>query len=72
MTPGIDWFITYQPINGGLVYMRNNTTWKVVRIWTMRVKMYDGIIRTMTHVRHMLDLKKNILSSSTFESQGYK
>ena len=38
----------------------------------MRVKMYDGIVRTMTHVRHMPDLKKNILSSSTFESQGYK
>jgi hypothetical protein len=30
--------------------------------------MYDGIVRTMTYVRHMPDLKKNILSLSTFES----
>ena len=37
----------------------------------MRIKMYDGIVRTMTDVRHMPDLAKNLLSLSTFDSQGY-
>uniref|UniRef100_A0A2N9IN85 Integrase catalytic domain-containing protein n=1 Tax=Fagus sylvatica TaxID=28930 RepID=A0A2N9IN85_FAGSY len=71
MTPRRDWFTTYQPINGGLVYMGNNTTYKVVGIGTVRIKMYDGIVRTMTDVRHMPDLAKNLLSLSTFDSQGY-
>ena len=71
MTPRRDWFTTYRPINGGLVYMGNNTTYKVVGIGTVRIKMYDGIVRTMTDVRHMPDLAKNLLSLSTFDSQGY-
>ena len=71
MTPRRDWFTTYRTINGGLVYMGNNTTYKVVGIGTVRIKMYDGIVRTMTDVRHMPDLAKNLLSLSTFDSQGY-
>uniref|UniRef100_A0A2N9JAK8 Uncharacterized protein n=1 Tax=Fagus sylvatica TaxID=28930 RepID=A0A2N9JAK8_FAGSY len=71
MTPRRDRFTTYRPINGGLVYMGNNTTYKVVGIGTVRIKMYDGIVRTMTDVRHMPDLAKNLLSLSTFDSQGY-
>ena len=71
MTPRRDWFTTYRPINGGLVYMGNNTTCKVVGIGTVRIKMYDGIVRTMIDVRHMPDLAKNLLSLSTFDCQGY-
>jgi hypothetical protein len=51
--------------------MGNNTTYKVVGIGTVRIKMYNGIVRTMTDVRHMPDLAKNLLSLSTFDSQGY-
>ena len=51
--------------------MGNNMTCKVVGIGTVRIQMYDGIVRTMTNVRHMPDLVKTFLSLSTFDSQGY-
>ena len=44
---------------------------KVVGIGIVRIKMYDGIVRTMTDVHHMPDLAKNLLSLSTFDSQRY-
>ena len=34
--------------------------------------MYDGIVRTLSDVRHVPDLKKNLLSLGIFNSQGYK
>jgi len=72
MTPKRDWFTTYQSISGGEVLMGNNMTCKVVGIGTVRIKMYDGVVRTLSDVLHMPDLKKNLLSLGIFDSQGYK
>ncbi|TXG53494.1 hypothetical protein EZV62_022663 [Acer yangbiense] len=52
--------------------MGNNMSCKVVGIDTVRIKMFDGIIRTLFDVRHVLDLKKNLISLGTIDSQGYK
>ena len=52
--------------------MGNNITCTVVGIGTMRIKMYDGVVRTLSDVRHVPDLKKNLLSLGIFDSQGYK
>ena len=38
--------------------MGNNITCKVVGIGTVRIKMYDGVVRTLSDVRHVPDLKK--------------
>ena len=43
-----------------------------VRIEIVRIKMYDSIVRTLSDVRHVLNLKKNLLSLGIFNSQGYK
>ena len=34
--------------------------------------MHDGIVRTLSNVRHVLDLKKNLISSGTLDSNSYK
>ena len=34
--------------------------------------MQDGIVRTLTSVRHVPELKKNLISLGTFDSQGCK
>lgn len=52
--------------------MGNNVTCKVVGIGTMRIKMYDSVVRTFSNVHHVPDLKKNLLSLGIFDSQGYK
>ena len=52
--------------------MGNNMSYKVVSIGAVRIKMHDGVVRTLTNVQHILDLKKNLISLGVFYSQGYK
>ena len=40
--------------------MRNDATCKVVLIGTIRINLHDGIVRTLTNVRHIPELKKKI------------
>jgi hypothetical protein len=72
MSPKRDWFTTYDSINGGSVLMGNNVACKIVGIVTIRIRMHDGIVRTLTNVRHIPDLKKNLISLGTLDSLGYK
>ena len=34
--------------------------------------MYDGVVRTLTKVRHVPNLKKNFISLSTLDAKGYR
>jgi len=34
--------------------------------------MHDGIVRTLSNVRHVPDLKKNLISLGTLDANGYK
>ncbi|XP_071704885.1 uncharacterized mitochondrial protein AtMg00300-like [Rutidosis leptorrhynchoides] len=70
MCPIRDWFATYREINGGKVLMGNDVACKVVGIGTIQIKMYDGTVRTLTEVRHVPELKKNLISLGTLESIG--
>ena len=40
-------------------------------IGNIRVKMFDGAIRTMCHVRHVLGLRKNMISLGTLDGNGF-
>ncbi|KAJ4976637.1 hypothetical protein NE237_001743 [Protea cynaroides] len=70
MCPNRDWFTTYKAIEGASVLMGNNVVCKIVGIGTVRIKCHDGIVRTLTDVRHIPDLKKNLISLSTLNSIG--
>ena len=50
MTPRRDWFTTFQLISGGEILMGNNMICKVLGIGTVRIKMYDGVVRTLSNV----------------------
>ncbi|KAK5772363.1 hypothetical protein PVK06_048648 [Gossypium arboreum] len=41
-------------------------------IGTINVKMFDGVVRTLSDVRHVPELKRNLISLSTLDSKGYK
>ena len=45
---------------------------KTIGIGSIKIRMHDGIIRTLSNVRHVLDLKKNLISLGTLHSNGYK
>ena len=46
-------------------------TCRVVGMGNIRVKMFDGVIRTLCDVRHVLDLRKNLISLGTLDSNGF-
>src|SRR4051812_34435005 len=50
--------------------MGNNTLGKIIGIGNAKVKMHDGIIRTFGSVRHVSDLKKNLISMGTLEDNS--
>ena len=72
MTPNQDWSFTYEPMHKGVVLMGNNGSCKVAGIGTVRIRMFDGVVRTLDDVRHVPDLKRNLISLSTLDAKGYK
>jgi hypothetical protein len=72
ISPKRDWLTTYESVNCGTVLMGNDVACQIVGIGTIRIKMHDKIVRTLTNVRHIPDLKKNLISLGTLDSLGYK
>ena len=56
----------------GVVLMGNNASCKVAGIGTVRIRMFDGVVRTLDDVRYVLDLKRNLIPLSTLNTKGYK
>ena len=52
--------------------MGNNANCKIVGMGLVRVRCHDGIVRTITKLHHVPNLKKNLISLSIFDKQGYK
>ena len=62
MTSRREWFQQYELVSRGSVYMGDNHALEIVGIGTIKIKIYDGIIRTIQRVRQVAGLKKNLLS----------
>ncbi|WVZ54400.1 hypothetical protein U9M48_005204 [Paspalum notatum var. saurae] len=68
-----DWFVTYDSAkSGGSVRMGDDRPCQIVGIRSVQIKMHDGIVRTLTDVRHIPDMTKNLISLSTLDGKGYK
>ena len=52
--------------------MGNDHALEIAAIGTIKIKMFDGIIRTIEEVRHVNGLKKNLLSLGQMDSHRYK
>ena len=52
--------------------MGNNAQCKETGIGTVKIKTHDGVVRTLSNVRHVPDLKRNLISLGTLESKGCK
>ena len=52
--------------------MGNDVVCKIIGIDNIRMRMFDGQVRTLTKVRHVLDLKMNLLSLEALDARGYK
>jgi hypothetical protein len=68
-----DWFSTYEPVqNSGLMRMGDNTPCEVIGIGSVKIRTHDGMTRTLTDVRHVPTMFRNLISLSTLNNLGYK
>lgn len=56
----------------GVVLMGNNSSCKVEGIRNVSIKMFDDKVCILINVRYVYELKKNLISLNTLNSQGYK
>jgi hypothetical protein len=65
VTPNRDWFDIYKSVNSGIVTMDNGAHCKITGTGNIRIKMFDGVVRTLYDVRHVLEVEKNLISLGT-------
>lgn len=51
--------------------MKNNKSCKVIGIRIIRIKMHDGIVKTLSNMRHIPNLRKNLIFLSTLDLHGF-
>ncbi|KAG8472814.1 hypothetical protein CXB51_034622 [Gossypium anomalum] len=72
MSPNRDWFTTYETVSEGVVLIGNNASCEIAGVGTIKVKMFDGVVRTLSDIRYVPELKINLISLSTLDSKGYR
>ncbi|KAG1368365.1 hypothetical protein COCNU_14G008330 [Cocos nucifera] len=65
-TPNQSCFAIYAKIEGSVI-LGDDHSCKVAGIGTIRVGMFDGMVRTLTNVKHISELKKNLVSLGYLE-----
>ncbi|KAM7477355.1 hypothetical protein LguiA_025568 [Lonicera macranthoides] len=72
MCPNRELFHTFTEVDGSKVLMGNDHACKTMGIGTIRLKMHDGVVRTLRDVQYVPDLKKNLISLGVLHSNGYR
>ena len=52
--------------------MGNDAPCKISSVGTVRIKMFDGILRTLRDVKHIINLKMDLILLSSLDLKGYK
>lgn len=65
------WFSKYEDFSEGSVMMANGKMCKIVGIGDVKIKMFDGVARTVTDVRYVPDFKHNMISIGALTDRGY-
>ncbi|KAK8926344.1 hypothetical protein KSP39_PZI018272 [Platanthera zijinensis] len=71
MCPNIEWFSSIRHCGGGRVRMGNQSECEISGVGSIRIRMFDGVVRTLTDVRYVPELRKSLLSLGTLEAAGY-
>ncbi|KAH9722810.1 hypothetical protein KPL70_006849 [Citrus sinensis] len=72
LCPIKEWFTDFRNLESGAVVMGNDQLCRTMGIGTIRLKMFDGMVRELKEVRFVPALKKNQISVGALEAKGYK
>ena len=68
-----DWFSSYELVQtGDFVRVGNDQQCNIVGVGSVQVKTHDGMTRTLTGVKHIPTMARNLISLSTLDCDGYK
>lgn len=70
ITPHKHWFNLFNPVSEGVVFMGNENSCKIEGIGTVQIRTRDGLVRTLSDVRYVPDMKRNLISLSALEDKG--
>jgi len=63
-------FASYEELDGGLMFMRDENTCRLVGKGTVHIKMYDGIMRELKEVRYIPRMAKNLISVGALKAEA--
>ena len=63
--------VSYEKKSSGNVLVSNNASCKSVGIGYVQTRMHDGVVRTLTKVCHIPELKKNLVFVGVMDSKGF-
>ena len=72
MTSNKEWFETYEAENFGTVKLADDRSCSIVGVGQIKFRMHDGAIRTLTDVRHLPAVRKNLISLGTLPKNGFR
>ena len=70
------WHNGYEFFNFETLRFGNFFTWhtafiKVIKISTIKVRMFDGVVRILTNVKHIPKLRRSLISLGVVDTLGY-
>ncbi|GAB2293014.1 hypothetical protein Dimus_038235 [Dionaea muscipula] len=72
MCPNKHRFSSLEEFDGGVVLIGNYNACQTKGIGTVRLKMHNRIIKTLSNVRYMPDLRKNHIALGVLDSKDYR
>ena len=70
MCPNMDWFSSFEKVDGCFTVMGDDHPCNVEGIGTVRIKMFDRIVRELKEVRYVPQLKRNLISIGALKTLG--
>jgi len=70
--PKCEWFASFEKLDGYLVMFVDGHTCQIEGLGTVRIKLFDGMIKELKDVRYVPQLKKNLISIEALEAQGLR
>lgn len=71
MCPNKDWFTNLEIIDHGTVLLGNDYACDKKGVGAIKLKLHDGIVRELSNVWYVPDLKKNLISLGALEANGF-
>jgi hypothetical protein len=63
-----EWFSDYSHVHNGDVIIGNESTQEISGIGSIQIKVHDGTFKTLTNVRYIPKMKRNLFSLGTFKA----